>query len=377
MDFMNLPMHDKLHSSLKSSQIGYSSVLVREVTAHPSLHHHPYFYVPAYDDAMRWLFFVSHRTGRPEAFAEHRPDKTVVQLTNREDLNEWSVHPSHDGRYLYYSAGPRLCRVEMETRREEVLADFGRYSMRSGGMVAAGMGTLSVSRDDKWVALPVCTESGSRLYLIETASGDAEPIAEGPSIFHPQFHPDDSSLIRHSGEHTARMWVLNRDGSAHRPYYQRDVRRKEWAVHESWIPGTRDVLAVDWPHGLFRVSVDDGKRTEVSNFNAWHPLTDRSGRRIVTDTLYPDRGICLADLNGAPARFRPICDSLASSRGDHWDCDHCPYDDGPVAVYAPQHTHPHPSFSPDGRYVVFTTDRSGVATVIEVDLMPDTVDQFR
>ena len=344
---------------------------IREVTPPGALHHHPYFYVPAYDDKMRWLFFVSHKTGVAQACAEIRAERRIIQLTDRADLNEWSVHPSHDGRYVYYSAGSQLCRVSLESLQEEVLADFRGSSMRSAGMVAAGMGTLSVSRDDEWIALPVCGDSGSSLYTINTVTGKIDCIAEGPSIFHPQFHPEDSSLIRYSGPHTARMWAVNRDGSGHRMYYQRETARKEWNVHESWIPGTRDVLVVDWPHGLFRLSVDDGKRVEVSSFNAWHPLTDRTGRKIVTDTLHPDRGICVMDLDDSAAGFRFVCPSNATSRGDHWNCDHCPYDDGPVQVYAPQHTHPHPAFSPDGRYVVFTTDRTGTATVVEVDLESD------
>jgi oligogalacturonide lyase len=357
-----------LPTASNHSHTSRRQVRTRDVTPSSSLHHHPYFYVPAYDDAMRWLFFVSHESGTPQACAEVRADRRTIQLTHRSDLNEWSVHPSHDGRYVYYSAGSNLCRVSMETLKEEVLADFSGHSMRAAGMVAAGMGTLSVSRDDRWVALPVCADSGSRLYVINTDSGKTECIAEGESIFHPQFHPEDSFLIRYSGPHTARMWAVNRDGSDQRMYYQRDVSRKEWAVHESWIPGTHDVLATDWPHGLFRVSVDDGKRTEVAAFNAWHPLTDCAGRRIITDTLHPDRGLCLFNLDDPEAGFQVLCHSGATSRGDHWNCDHCPYDDGPVKVYAPQHTHPHPCFSPDGRYVVFTTDRSGNATVVEVDL---------
>ena len=43
---------------------------VRQVTSHPSIHHHPFYYLPAYDDAMQWLVFVSHRTGVPQIFAE-------------------------------------------------------------------------------------------------------------------------------------------------------------------------------------------------------------------------------------------------------------------------------------------------------------------
>jgi oligogalacturonide lyase len=39
-----------------------------------------------------------------------------------------------------------------------------------------------------------------------------------------------------------------------------------------------------------------------------------------------------------------------------------------VKVFAPQHTHPHPTFSPDGSRVVFTSDSSGVAQLYEVTL---------
>jgi oligogalacturonide lyase len=62
----------------------------------------------------------------------------------------------------------------------------------------------------------------------------------------------------------------------------------------------------------------------------------------------------------------PLVESLSSNAGSHWNTTHCPYDDGPVKVVAPQHTHPHPSFSPDGSRVVFTSDRSGVAQLYEV-----------
>ena len=39
---------------------------IRQVTGHPSIHHHPFFFVPPWDDAMRRLVFVSHRSGRPQ-----------------------------------------------------------------------------------------------------------------------------------------------------------------------------------------------------------------------------------------------------------------------------------------------------------------------
>ena len=43
---------------------------IRQVTSHPSIHHHPFFFVPPWDRAMRRLVFVSHRAGAPQLFAE-------------------------------------------------------------------------------------------------------------------------------------------------------------------------------------------------------------------------------------------------------------------------------------------------------------------
>lgn len=40
---------------------------IRQVTAAPAIHHQPFFFIPAYDDAMRRLIFVSHRTGAPRS----------------------------------------------------------------------------------------------------------------------------------------------------------------------------------------------------------------------------------------------------------------------------------------------------------------------
>ena len=61
---------------------------IRQITAHPSIHHHPFYYIPAYDDAMRHLVFVSHRTGRPELFLELRDSGQLLQLTEHEGLAE-------------------------------------------------------------------------------------------------------------------------------------------------------------------------------------------------------------------------------------------------------------------------------------------------
>jgi oligogalacturonide lyase len=341
---------------------------IRQVTSHPSIHHHPFYYIPAYDDGMHRLFFISHRTGSPQVFAEDRDNGQLVQLTDRPDLGEWSVHPSYDGRYVYYTAGAALWRTDAETFEEQCLAEFGDVPMREKGMVGAAMGTTTLSRDDEWWAVPVKVGEVAQFVVIDTRTGSRDVILERDTIGHPQFHPDDPMLLRYAGPYYDRLWVIRRNGSGNRLVYRRDAAQKEWIVHETWMPGRRELVTTNWPHGMIGVDIDTGAVRPVCTFNAWHPMVNRSGTLMVADTNCPDVGLQLFDPQDGVGEPRPLCGSEASNAGEHWRTDHCPYDDGPVTVYAPQHTHPHPNFSPDGRHVVFTSDRTGHAQVYEVQI---------
>ncbi len=338
---------------------------MRQVTDHPSIHHHPFFYIPAYDDAMERLIFVSHRTGRPEIFAELRDSGKLLQLTEHEGLAEWSIHPSHDGRFVYFTDSSGAWRVDTERLGTEQLADFGDVAMREKGMVAAAMGTTTLSRDDRWWAVPVRAGDVSRFHVLDTRTGQDRVILERDTIGHPQFHPDDPNLLRYAGPYYDRIWVIHRDGEQNRLVYRRDAEKKEWIVHETWLPGSREVVTVNWPHGVIAVDVNTSEVRRVSSFKAWHPVSNRAGTLMVADTNYPDVGLHVFDPRDGVGEARALCRSEAGSLGNHWDTDHCPYDDGPIEVYAPQHTHPHPSFSPDGARVVFTSDRTGDAQVYE------------
>ena len=86
---------------------------------------------------------------------------------------------------------------------------------------------------------------------------------------------------------------------------------------------------------------------------------------MISDTKNPDIGLQIFDITDGIAEPRLLCQSNATNVGDHWNIGHCPYDDGPIEVYAPQHTHPHPSYSPDGERLLFTSDMSGHAQILE------------
>ena len=97
---------------------------IRRITSAPAIHHHPFFMMPAYDDAMQWTVFASSRTGKPQIFAEVRATGELLQLTDRDDLGDWSIHPSHDGRYVYFTAGSGGWRVHIPSGKEEQLVDL-------------------------------------------------------------------------------------------------------------------------------------------------------------------------------------------------------------------------------------------------------------
>ncbi len=338
---------------------------MRQVTDHASIHHHPFYFVPAFDDAMHHLVFASYRTGRPELFMEVRESGQLVQLTEHDGLADWSMTPSHDGRYVYFTDRNGAWRVETESCREEQLASFETDNIREEGMVAAAMGTTALSFDDQWWAVPVNLGEVSRFVVINTDSGASEVILERDKIGHPAFHPDDSNLLRYAGPYQDRMWVIERDGSNNRLVYERNVAEKEWIVHETWVPGCRELVTAKWPHGVIGIDIDSGAVRQVTRQRAWHPMIDPGGTFMVTDTTFPDEGLLRFDALDGVGEARVLCLTESSNVGAHWDTDHCPYDGGPVEVYAPQHTHPHPSFAPDGSCVVFTSDRSGHAQIYE------------
>jgi oligogalacturonide lyase len=350
-------------SESRTFRDGQTGAEIRQITAHQSIHHHPFYYIPAYDDAMRHLVFVSHRTGRPELFLELRESGQLLQLTEHAGLAEFSFTPSHDGRYVYFTDSSGAWRVETETCKEEQLVSFDTEAMRLKGMVGAAMGTTALSYDDEWWAVPVKVGDVARFVVIDTGTGAHEVIVERDSIGHPEFHPADPGLLRYAGPYYERMWVVNRDGSDNRLVYAREGN--EWIVHETWNPGRRELLTTRWPHGVIGVDIDTGAKRQLCSFNAWHPMVSRDGARMVADTTFPDSGLQIFDLDDGVGEPRLLCLSGSSNEGHHWNTDHCPYDDGPVEVYAPQHTHPHPNFSPDGQYVIFTSDQSGYAQLCE------------
>jgi Tol biopolymer transport system component len=126
---------------------------------------------------------------------------------------------------------------------------------------------------------------------------------------------------------------------------------------------------------------------EIAAFNAWHISPSADGRRILCDTNHPDTGIQIVDV--ATGARRTVCHPRSSNGGTQWKTSrYAVASDWARAaeqqaersqslswmemktdtVYGPQWTHPHPSWSPDERKVIYTSDVSGTAQVYVAEI---------
>ena len=168
---------------------------------------------------------MSHRFA-PQIFAEERSTGSLIQLTDRLDLSEWSVYPSHDGRAVFFTAGTSGWRLDLETLEERELVNFAATRRGEESTIGPVVGTTGLSYDDRWWAVRFSVDGGSALAIINTETGAHDPILRRDSVGHLQFCPDDSDLLFYAGPLTDRVWVVRRDGSSNRRLYARNVEKK-------------------------------------------------------------------------------------------------------------------------------------------------------
>tara|TARA_B100001964_G_C14250234_1_gene609539 strand:- start:930 stop:2033 length:1104 start_codon:yes stop_codon:yes gene_type:complete len=359
--------HKLFHKEIESFKDIKTKNTIFQLTNSKSINHHPFFHVNAYDKDQSKIYFISHRTGKPQVMFIDLKSYNIFQLTDFEEINEWSINPSFDGNYIYFTSGHSGWRVEVETGLEEKIIDFNAYKIKEDGMVAAAMGTTCLSNCGEWWGVTYKNLDNSIFMMINTSNGKSNIILERESISHMQFCPDDSNYIFYAGPLTDRVWMIKRDGSENKRIYAK--KPDEWITHESWVPKTMEIAFVDWPKGMRSISVIDGTERKLADFNAWHAISNLQGTRFIADTNYPDIGLQIFNHDKMDNKPETICFPEASSVGEHWNGPF-PYGKGPIKVYAPQNTHPHPRFSPDGKKIIYTSDKTKFSQIYQA-LVPE------
>lgn len=350
----------------------YTGAPVTRLTEPDTVSHHLYFYHKMMTGDGRYLIYASLRDGRRNLYRMDMQESVSTQLTDAEDISDFSATLTSDDRYLILTTSRRIIRMDMATLAEETV-----YEMPEGW----GKGDISLSSDDRYIVMaqmdrrdavhgkagwdffgPQCAaKPRCRLVVIDMRSGEARTILEQACwLGHAQFRPHDSRTILfcHEGPWDmidARLWLIGGDGS-----HMRCAREQHGVImtHEFWLgDGSRFGY-------VYRETTGDQRETvrfidpdtlaeetvmECSRYK--HFIANPAGTKLVGDGELPGRHfIYVADL--ATRTETPLC-----WHGSQWKSY------GNV-----QDAHPHPAFSPDGRFIVFTTDREGTPCVYRVPL---------
>ncbi|MBI2685720.1 MAG: PD40 domain-containing protein [Acidobacteria bacterium] len=362
-------------SELVRLQDHATGVEVLQLTASPFISHATYFLQSSFTPDGRTLLFISNRSGSWQLYAvTPYPDGPVRQLTGGAPIHPFSPAIAAGGDSVYFVRGAAIWRLDLASLGETCIIDFGSGSMGEPSLDATG----------EWIVAALKKDGQSGLAVGRTDGRDWQVLPFPRTVIHPQFHPVQTEWIEFAGDPAPRMHRIKRDGTGLECLFEHG--NDYFVVHETFLGRTGDLVYTVWPREL-RV-MDWAKRTHrtISGFNAWHITPNRDGTKILCDTNHPDRGIFLVD--AASGARKLICMPDASCAGSQWKTSRYALAEdfaaarsgagtklswmeaGTDTVYGPQWTHPHPSFSPDEKHVVFASDRTGT-TQVYVAAIPD------
>ena len=351
------------HRALRDTATG---ACVHQMTSHPSVNHATYFLQSSFTPDGRRLIFISYRTGSAHLFEiAPFPDGPIRQLTDGPAIHPFSpaIHPG--GSLVFFVRGGSIWSLNTSTLEERLIVEFA----------GAQLGECSLGGGAEWITAAFKRDGQSGLVVGRASGGDWHIIPFPRTVIHPQFHPTDPEWIEFAGDPAPRMHRVRRDGSGLECLYEHG--NDEFVVHETFLGSTGDLVFTVWPRALCRMDWETRRRGTIAEFNAWHITPNRSGTLVLCDTNHPDDGLFLVEVDTGSRRR--VCLSESSNQGSQWrtsryalaaDFEAARSDaksgktlswmEAPTdSVYGPQWTHPHPSFSPDERMVVFASDRSG------------------
>lgn len=372
----------------RDSQTGRA---VTQLTNSPAEDYHPYFYNPAVTRDGRYLIFFSERTGLSNLFRLDLLSGEIVQLTDVRPARAeyWPFTAAvrgagaclavigSGGREAFYFEGVELRGVEIETlraRRLLTLPDDRRPSIlhadaEGGTLVFATWDeALFMDRSQRAYAgehFPddlFFQEMASTIIRIDTATGRAEEILRQDKFWinHVLVNPHDRDLVLFCHEYSVtpdRMWLLNAATGEFAPLPGQG--EGEWYQHEFWSADGQRVCfhggqSGDEAHGFCGWCSLDG--AEYHKFEHVTP-----GRAYAHYNLHPDGTTMVTDGEAQPGCISKVC--LHGGRQE-FDvlCRHDSYRFGDD-----QRCHPHPSFTPDGRRVIFTSNKTGTSNIYLTD----------
>ncbi|MDT7837095.1 oligogalacturonate lyase family protein [Aquabacterium sp. OR-4] len=304
-----------------------------------------------------------------------------LQLTDQPDENTFGGFLSPDDKHLYFVRAKRqLIRLDLATLAEDVVyvvpdgwVGYGTWVSNSACTKMVG---IEIAAED-WFALDTWekfnamfhTQPRCRLFSVDLSGphqGRRNLILEQKGwLGHPQYRPFDDHTVAycHEGPHDlidARMWFINEDGTQRR--CGKPHADGESCTHEFWVPDGSAMIYVSYRHdsperficSLDPVTLENRVLTAMPPCS--HLMSNHDGTLIVGDgcgQVSNDSSASNAMLTGDP--YLHLFDLKAGSTR------RIARHDSSWGVYKGdrQVTHPHPSFTPDQKGVLFSCDKAG------------------
>ncbi|MCL6476134.1 MAG: oligogalacturonate lyase family protein [Firmicutes bacterium] len=314
-----------------------TGVRLMQVTSFPTMSMAlPYFGRNFTGDSKTFIF-VSQREARRDApsdlFRVDTDGTNLTQLTECEGAAGFVMSPQDDCVYFHRQA--TLWRVDIHTFREEEIAV-------PHGVASMGAGAISPDGVYYFAQVTTAHDTGGIL-RIRTDGSEATLIAEGERggfAMHSVSPGGEGILLWQMREGKKTWLLLDHDGN------ERGVYTSSYDfAHCTFLGSTERVQGCALPpdRALVQIGLGEEKPTPIAQgVYFWHSASTLDGEWIVSDTNWPDEGLQLVHV--PTGRYRPLC-YPRSSQGH------------------PQWTHPHPQFSPDGRVVLFNSDRTGICQI--------------
>ncbi len=322
-----------------------------QLTSFPTVNTHPYFHANSFTPDSRALIFHSLSEAKRESGIDVFKIKVDGSgLTKLRDGKKGGGGVlSNDGKLMYYYIGGEMRRVDMESFEDEKVGFIP-------GVIGGGVGSMSVG-DDRYICGAELEDGTWGILDYHTDGSKSGILYKSPQVMiHVQFDLMDSEdiifwTVEASGGKSERYNIshIKSDGSSPRVLYKNQLGA--WSSgHFMWLGRTKEVISTLLPERWAIVKIGlDGNAYEViaEGENFWHAASSFDGEWIVSDTLAPDTGLKL--VNVKTGKFATICRSKSSNGKPDW-------------------THPHPAFSPNGKMVVYNSDRTGIPHVYLVKI---------
>lgn len=355
--------------------------------------HRNYFYQKCFtQDGSRLVFGAGFGPAPSPHWNYHLLDLRsgqAQQLSDGEGENTFGGFLTPDDRQLYFvRAERRLIRLDLATLAEDVAyvvpdgwVGYGTWVANSActkmvGIEIAAADWFPLSDWQKFHqmfhAKPRC-----RLIRIDLATGAREVILEQQGwLGHPQYRPGDDHTVAycHEGPHDlidARMWFIDEDGSHRR--CGKPHAPGESCTHEFWVPDGSAMIYVSYTKGqaerwicsLDPVTLQDRRLMRMPPCS--HLMSNHDGTRLVGDGCatpadVADAGAHQVDNDPYLHLFdlRTLSTRRIARHDSSWR----------VHLGSRQVTHPHPSFTPDERQVLYSSDSDGEPALFLAEVGP-------